>query len=207
MPLVASTSRTERPSVSFDEAVSNLSAGSAETRRHAALDLLDREEAREPLLSALATEADPAVREALVHALTTIGGTQSIDVFIENLRSEDAGLRNEAVRALQAMSDGTSRRMSDLLADEDPDMRIMAVDVLRLLAHENAPLWLRDLLSRETHPNVAGAAVDRMAEIGSAADLDVLREVRTRFCRDPYISFAVELVIKRIQSLDEESRR
>lgn len=118
------------------------------------------------------------------------------------LRSEDAGLRNGAVAVLQQIPEATGAQMRELLADPDPDVRIMAVDVLQTLAHADAPAWLGELLQREGEVNVVGAAVDRLAEIGTPEMLPVLAEVRERFADEPYIAFAIETVVRRIAGGD-----
>ncbi|MBB96687.1 MAG: hypothetical protein CML68_19075 [Rhodobacteraceae bacterium] len=88
--------------------------------------------------------------------------------------------------------------MRQLLAAPDPDVRIPAVDVLRLLPSPEMHRWLAELLARETHENVVATAIDRLAEIGGPEHLDVLHDVRTRFASVPYITFATDLVISRI---------
>lgn len=168
-------------------------------RRWAARDLGRHPEAVPALAARLSAEAAPAVREAILDSLLAIGSDEAVEELLVFLRSEDAALRNGAVAVLQQLPDPVSRRMRGLLADADPDVRIMAIDILQTLPHVEVPLWLSDLLGHERQVNVVGAAIDRLAEIGTEDMLPLLDEVRDRFAGEPYIQFAVDTVIRRIR--------
>jgi HEAT repeat protein len=151
-------------------------------------------------------DADPGVRRWAARdlgrhldALLAIASDEAVEELLVFLRSEDAALRNGAVAVLQQLPDPVSRQMQGLLADADPDVRIMAIDILQTLAHAKAPLWLADLLQHEGQVNVVGAAIDRLAEIGTEDMLPLLDEVRDRFADEPYIRFATDTVIRRIR--------
>lgn len=214
MPLIASSSdkpHQPRRKASLSAALRQLTEGTEYGRRQAALDLAacaeeQTDEVLPALLDALARETDGAVRDAILQTLMAHADDSVIDRLIYMLRGEDAAQRNEAVTALQQRADLLEGRMPGLLADPDPDMRIMAIDVLRLLPDAHAPGWLRHLLSQDDHPNVIGNAVDRMAEIGGPDDLPALRAARDRFADVPYIRFAADMVIARIETLDKEGR-
>ena len=207
MPLISSTpDETPWPSrMSRDEALSQLIHGEAAERRQAALDLAGEDGATAALAVHLAAEDDPTVRQAVLSALVKSEASDAVDALIKLLGSEDAERRNEAVAALSKMVEPVAARMERLLANADPDIRIMAIDILRLLPHPDAPLWLRKMLATETHENVVGAAVDRLAEIGGSDDLPILRATRDRFSDFAYIRFATEIVIARIETLAKES--
>ena len=168
------------------------------TRRWAARDLGRQPDTVPALAARLSVEAAPAVREAILDALLAIASDEAVEELLVFLRSEDAALRNGAVAVLQQLPDPVSRHMQALLADVDPDVRIMAVDILQTLPHAEAPVWLADLLQRERQVNVVGAALDRLAEIGTDDMLPLLDEVRGRFADEPYIQFAIDTVIRRI---------
>ena len=186
-------------------ALTGLAASDPQIRRDAARDLTGRAEAVAALVSALEIEEVPAVRQALVSALVAAGDRTVVAPLAALLRSEDAARRSEAVTALQQLPQLASEMIAGLLASADSDLRIMAVDLIRMLPNADAPGWLRHLLAHESHPNVVGVAVDRLAEIGGPDDVPVLRSVRNRFADDPYLAFAVELVIDRIATLDREA--
>ncbi len=186
-------------------ALARLASPDPQIRRDAARDLTGNPEAVSALVTALEIEDAAAVRQALVSALVSTGDRAVVAPLADMLRSEDAARRSEAVTALQQLPEIASEVIAGLLDSEDSDLRIMAVDVIRMLPNADAPGWLRHLLAHETHPNVVGVAVDRLAEIGGPDDLPVLRAVRDRFAADPYVAFAAELVIERIATLDREA--
>jgi len=51
----------------------------------------------------------------------------------------------------------------------------------------------------DDHVNVCGSAVDLLGEVGSNAALQSLQRLKERFAAEPYIQFAADLAIKRIQ--------
>ncbi|MGB0659078.1 MAG: HEAT repeat domain-containing protein [Mangrovicoccus sp.] len=207
MPLVSNRIPQEEASGPKTVAASLARLGSpdAQTRRDAARDLTGIPDAVPALVNALEIESKAAVRQALISALVAVGDPAIAAPLTEMLRSEDAAKRSEAVSALQQLPEIAAEVIAGLLDSEDSDLKIMAVDVIRMLPDAEAPGWLRHLLAHETHPNVVGVAVDRLAEIGGPDDLPVLHALRDRFTSDPYVSFAVELVIDRIATLDREA--
>lgn len=182
-----------------DGLIAQLGDADPAVRRWAARDLGRHPEAVPALAARLSVEAALAVREAILDALLVIASDEAVEELLVFLRSEDAALRNGAVAVLQQLPEPVSRQMQGLLADADPDVRIMAVDILQTLPHAEAPLWLADLLGHERQVNVVGAAIDRLAEIGTEDMLPLLGEVRDRFEDEPYIQFAIDTVVRRIR--------
>lgn len=171
-------------------------------RRWAARDLARHPEATTELAARLAVETAPAVRDALLSSLLAIASDEVVESIVPFLRSEDAGLRNGVVAVLQRLPEPVARHMTELLADPDPDVRILSIDILQDLAHPQALVWLREALENETAVNVVGAAIDRLAQIGTP-DLAPLLDVRERFCDEPYIRFAVDMVLKRLDDASQ----
>lgn len=203
MPLIASSSNAapaSRRKPSRASILKGLSEGTPFARRRAALDLFDVPEAREALLERYQVEENSGVRPAILQALLTVADDSVVDMLIDGLRSDDAERRNEAVTTLQQLAGPMNARMGQLLNDPDPDVRILALDVLRLLPSQDAPRWLAELLDHETHENVVGNAIDRLAEFGGPEHLDVLCDVQDRFSSVPYICFAADIVIHRIET-------
>lgn len=178
----------------------------AALRRAAVNALFEAQDALDYLVPRLHVETDPAVREALVAALIRIGTLEVIDLFIAQLRGDEANRRNEAVHALQQMPRYSADRVCSLLADQDADMRIMAVDVIRLLTISDATIWLQELLETETNPNVVGVAVDRLTEIGEISAVPVLEMIKRRFADDAYLQFSVDHALSRIKALHAEGK-
>jgi HEAT repeat protein len=148
-----------------------------------------------PLAKALAVERDPRVREALVTALIRLGAAGEVVPF---LRSADAGLRAAAVEVLQCLPEQAFPHLPRLLADPDPDVRILAAEAVRTQPAERATELLSHALEREAHPSACATAVDVLAELGTPDAAPALRAVAARFGSDPFLPFAVSAALARI---------
>lgn len=168
------------------------------TRRWAARDLLAYPEAASALVAQLQSESEISVREVILTSLTRLGGDVAVAGLVQCLRSEDAHLRNEAIEAMKALPVEVAPIMGALLLDEDPDVRIMAVNILESLRHPQVEVWLIDVIDNDQVVNVCGTAVDLLGEVGSAASHDSLLRLKQRFVDEHYIQFAADLALKRI---------
>lgn len=169
-------------------------------RRLAARDLAEFPQAALSLGQALAVETDAAVREALFTSLASLASEAAVQALLPLLRTDDAGLRNGAIEALAAMPQAVAPCIDRLLLDADPDVRIFTVNLLGELRHGSVPVWLVQVLRQDTHVNVVAAALEVLAEVGSAAELPALRAARDRFDDDAFIQFAADLAISRIEA-------
>jgi hypothetical protein len=88
------------------------------------------------------------------------------------------------------------------LNDRDPDVRLLACEIARVLPAGDASGALGELLERETHSNVCSAAVEVLAETGNVASLPILARCAARFPDDPFLTFAVKVASDRIGSSD-----
>jgi len=168
-------------------------------RRWAARDMATFPEAVDALLTALSDESEHVVREALFGSLSSIGGESVVSGLISILRSEDAELRNGAIEVLQSIPDTVALHIIELLNDQDSDVRIFAIDILQQLAHPQTPEWLLSVLKDESHVNVVATAVDRLTEVGTPDMIVALEGIKQRFPDEPYLAFAVDTAILRIQ--------
>ncbi|MCV2361987.1 HEAT repeat domain-containing protein [Paucibacter sp. DJ1R-11] len=175
-----------------------LDDGSAEARRWAARDLLNCPNCSTDLLARLNEEGDGSVREVILTTLTRVGDAQAVAGLVTCLRSEDVALRNEAIEAMKQLPDEVAPIMQDLLHDTSSDMRIFAVNILESLRHPQVEAWLCEVITQDAHVNVCGAAVDLLSELGSPAALQPLVQLKRRFPDDPYIQFAADLAINRL---------
>ncbi len=200
MPLVKRPQATAVPAspapLAGAEALAALHAPDPALRRAAARALGEGGEAA-PLAAALATESDARVREALFTALIRLGAAAEL---LPLLRSEEAGLRAGAVEALQALPDQVFPHLPALLADPDPDIRILAAEVARSQPAERATALLSRALETESHPNAGAAAVEVLAELGTPDAVPALRAAAARFERDPFLPFAISAALARIDS-------
>ncbi len=190
----------ESSSVRVDVAalVSQLNGENAESRRWAARDLVDCPGSSAALMQRLSIEQDDSVREVILTTLVHLGDDASVMGLVQCLRSDDATLRNEAIEALKMLPDAVAPIMRGLLADEDSDVRIFAVNILESLRHPEVETWLSEVIEHDPHVNVCGTAVDLLGEVGSRNVLDPLLRLKSRFAREPYIQFAADIAIKRI---------
>ncbi|MCJ2035518.1 HEAT repeat domain-containing protein [Methylobacterium sp. J-068] len=154
----------------------------------------------EELGTALGSERDLRRREALLAALLALADASAATALARHLRSEDAGLRNACIETLQAMPAAALPVLPGLLSDPDPDVRLLATEVARAQPTEVASALLAHLLEGETHPNVCGAAVEVLAEAGTAAALPALQAARARFASEAFLPMAIDMVLARIGS-------
>lgn len=167
-------------------------------RRWAARDLATIPAASAGLAERLSVEKDPSVRQVLLTSLTCIGDGVAIDALVNCLRSEDAGLRNEAIEAMAKLAEPVARIIEQLLQDSDSDVRLFAINVLATLRHPQVESWLIGVLECDPHINVCAGAIDVLVEVGSSAARPALESMPQRFPDDPFICFASKLALKRI---------
>lgn len=169
-------------------------------RRHAARDLARMPQASPVLGQALAKETDPSVREALFTSLGTLADDSAVQALIPLLRTEDAALRNGAIETLSGMPQAVGPSIQRLLQDADPDVRLFTVNLLGDLRHAEVNAWLCQVLRQEPEINVVAAAIEVLAETGSAGERAALLGARDRFSDDPFIGFATQVALERIEA-------
>jgi HEAT repeat protein len=169
-------------------------------RRWAARDLTDCPAASAALVKRLHIEPDVSVREVILTSLTSLGDELAVAGLVHCLRSEDVGLRNEAIEAMKQLPDEVAPIMGGLLNDPSPDVRIFAVNVLESLRHPEVEAWLIRVIDLDPHLNVCATAVDLLGEVGSPAAEGSLLRLKARYANEPYIQFAAALALKRIAS-------
>ncbi|WP_028294632.1 HEAT repeat domain-containing protein [Oceanobacter kriegii] len=172
-------------------------------RRQAAQDIVDHEGATALLLAQLERETSAVVRQVILTSLTRIGDRDAVFGLAECLRSEDARLRNDAIEAMKEMPDQMAEIVEELLADDDPDVRIFTVNILESLRHPHVEQWLIDVLDHDDHLNVVCTALDLMGEVGTEAAIPALQRVGSRYEDEAYVQFAADMALKRIQSSAE----
>ena len=178
--------------------VADLESPDIEVRWRAARGIAPEPKYVASLATALERESAPRVREAIITALMRIGDRSSAQVLLPYLRSQDAGVRTAAIDALQAMPDATAPFMTSLLGDTESDVRILAAELVRNMPAEKATSLLAALLDRESHPNVCGAAIEVLTELGTPAALPSLEACAARFAGTPFLPFAISHAIARI---------
>lgn len=178
--------------------VVELDSSNPTARRWAARDLTDCPDASVALAQRLQREDDVSVREVILTTLTALGDEAAVAGLVNCLKSENAALRNEAIEAMKQLPDEVAPIMRGLLADANPDVRIFAVNILESLRHPEVESWLVDVIENDPQLNVCATAVDLLGEVGSAAARVPLQHLKARFADEPYIQFAADLALKRI---------
>lgn len=180
-------------------------AGTDQERRWRAARALGNEPMAVPALAAaLAIEQSPRLREAIMTALMRSGSEASVQALLPYLRAQDAGLRGAAIEALQAMPEAIEPFMQALLHDADSDVRLLATELARNMPAAVATRLLGDLLEHELHPNVCGAAIEVLAEVGTSAALPALQTCAARFAGTSFLPFAVSVAVARISGTQGE---
>lgn len=182
--------------------IAQLRSTDPEQRRWAARDLASHNtpDTIAALGAQLLQEHDHGVREALFSSLAQASSEAAAAALLPLLRSEDALLRNRAMETLAGMPNAVAPRIAALLQDRDPDVRILTINLLGELRHAQVTPWLLQVLHRDEHTNVVATAIEVLAEAGLPEHVPALREARQRFAQDPFIGFAVDLAIERIEA-------
>lgn len=184
---------------SLEQWAADLASVEASVRRRAARSLSAMPEAVSLLCDHLASEPNLSVRSIIFTGLIVHSSFAVVEGLLPLLASDDAGLRNGAIEALQEMPDALAPHVETMLTDPDSDVRIFAVNVLSALPHPMVPEWLRRVVASDPHVNVCAAAVDALAEAGEPDCIPALEDLADRFPDIAFISFAVDAAIRRIR--------
>lgn len=183
--------------------INDLSNSCVNVRRWAARDLTNNLAARQAMLDQIDKETNPNVIEALFSAIQGMCDEEIVQALIDKLKSEGAQVRNGAIEIFQSQPDLFAAHVKELLLDDDPDTRIFAADIIGVIRHPDARLWLHDLVLYDDNINVVGTAIDKLAEVGDASTLTVLENVPQRFGDAPYLVFAINCVRQNIGDTNE----
>jgi len=175
-----------------------LASADAEERWVAARAAPEVEGGADALVTALRTESDARVREAMLTSLARINSSASVEAILALLRSDDASVRSGALETLRVMGSAMREHLPRLLSDADSDVRLLSCEITRGLPGAEATRLLCDLLVRENQVNVCGAAIEVLAEVGQAEALPVLAQCETRFRDTPFLVFAIKMATDRI---------
>lgn len=196
MPLIRKDADT--PKAASINPAEGLTSASSEARWSAARQLAKDPSAVPVLQSALSAETDPRVREALFSSLAHLGTPDAIAAILPHIRAQDAALRAGALDALNTVPGAVERHIPTLLADPDPDVRLLICDIVRRLPSPVATRHLCTLLERESVPNVCGGAVEALSEVGDETALPCLADCAQRFASEPFLVFAIQQATNRI---------
>ncbi len=205
MPLVraSATAPDDAQPHALESLLKQLEGPDADGRRAAARALSQYPDAASALAAQLEVEPEPRVRNALFGGLADIGGAQATALMATFIRSPDAGLRGGAIDSLKRLGPEAVGAIDTLIDDHDPDVRLLAIEVARGWSSALAAPRLLQIIESDDQVNVLGAAVDVATEVGDHSLIDPLIELRTRFADAPFLVFAIDVALSRIQSADE----
>ncbi|MEM4644100.1 MAG: HEAT repeat domain-containing protein [Candidatus Methanomethylicaceae archaeon] len=167
-------------------------------RRWAARDIAGFPEASEALIQALKREPDISVREVIVSSLLQIGDGIAIEGLLQLLKSDDAHLRNASIEALKQVSDKLEPHIEDLLSQEDPDIRIFAVNIMEAFESPRIAKLVARILEEDEDVNVCSAALNLAAQLGEPSLTGSIMRAKERFPEEPYVGFAAAVALERI---------
>jgi HEAT repeat protein len=175
-----------------------LTSGTADERWLAARSLGALDADVDHLAEALAREPEPWVREALFTSLARAGTPRSVDAILPWLKCDDADRRTGALDALRSLPRIDTSLLTRLLADPDPDVRLLTCELARALPAGQATQLMCDLLDQEREVNVCAAAVEVLAEIGEPRAAPALQRCAARFADERFLNFAIEAALEQV---------
>lgn len=198
MPLIRKDPGKTEPGSEAGNKPEGLNSPSEDARWTAARQLSKDPQSVGALASALALEVSPRVREAILTSLARIQTPEAVAAILPYIRSEDAAIRSGALDALSAMPGIVEKHLPSLMADPDPDVRLLICDIVRRLPADVAVACLCDLLDSEDQINVSAAAVEALSEVGDERALPALARCAARFHEEPFLQFSIQAVSNRI---------
>ncbi len=123
---------------------------------------------------------------------------EDFDKMFEMLKSDNAYLRNAVIKFLQDYGEEAKDFIKELMEDEDKDIRIFAINILGDVKYEDSIDMLRHFIVKEQDINALMTAVDYLGEIGDESDIPLLEAIKKEK-NDPYVTFGVDMAIKRIK--------
>ncbi|MGM0623136.1 MAG: HEAT repeat domain-containing protein [Campylobacterota bacterium] len=129
---------------------------------------------------------------------TKLKRDEDFENMVKMLRTDNAYLRNMVIKYLQSFGKEIKPFLEHMLEDGDKDVRIFAVNIIGDVGFEDSVSLLRYVLVRESDLNVIATAIDYLGEIGNGEDKELLEAVRKNFADEPYIEFAINNAIERL---------
>lgn len=147
-----------------------------------------------PLLVKKLGVSNPGVHEAIDYAFRKIGGKAVIFAVIPLLRSEDAPVRNIAMDVLREVGGSDVVVLSELLNDEDPDIRIFGADIL---GSTNSALAVPSLAHSLLYDPEVNVRYQAAVSLGDLAFPEAADSLNKALKDDEWVRFAViEALVK-----------
>ena len=194
------TAAPEAPPITSTWRPEELTSEDAEVRRQAIWMAPPSSALAQALCQQLADEKNHAVLEAMFVALSRCHAETVVPAMFELLASEDVVLRTRALEVLEVFPQAVAQQMQAQLAQAPADVRIFLVNLMGGLCHAQVPQWLEFILLNDTHQNVVAAALEVALEVGSTELRAAIAATKGRFHADPFIGFAADLALERIET-------
>jgi len=124
---------------------------------------------------------------------------EDFDEIFKMLKSDNAYLRNMAIKFLQEYGVEAKPFLEELMNNEDRDIRIFAINILGDVRYDDSVDMLRYFILKEKDINAMMTAVDYLGEIGSEEDIKLLEAIKNDFKDEPYVQFAIDTAIDRLK--------
>jgi HEAT repeat protein len=201
MPLVRKPAAAPLPpSPQTESALSDLTAGDPDKRREAAKLAGSLPEGIAAIGNAVKLEGNARVRATMFTELARHPSSESVEILLALLRSDDAHLRTGALDAVRATEGRWKPYLPALLQDTDADVRVLACDLARHLPDDEASRLLYELLAIEREANVCASAIEVLADVGNANTLPILAKCAERFPDVEFLQYSITTTRERILS-------
>lgn len=180
--------------------VQDLESGDADIRRQAVWMAAPSDALAETICLRLTHEASQPVLEAMFVALSRCSADRVVPAMFDLLASEEVLLRTRALEVLEGFPEPVAALMQEHLADAEADVRIFLVNLMGGLRHPHVPDWLDHVLHHDTHGNVVAAALEVALEVAGPRLRLAIQAAKARFHADPFIGFAADLALQRIET-------
>lgn len=150
-----------------------------------------------PLLVGHIENVNPGVQGAVDSALRKIGGQNVLYAVLPYLRSEDPPVRNMAMDLLREVGNSNVTALTELLADEDPDIRIFGADILGATGSVMAVPALGSALLRDREVNVRYQAA---VSLGNLAFPEAADSLNHALNDEEWVQFAVIEALTKVRA-------
>jgi len=144
-------------------------------------------------------EDHPLIDFAFTNIKTLPKSEELFDQIFEMLSSDNAYIRNAAIKFLQEYGIEAKPYLEKLMNSEDRDVRIFAINILGDVRYEDSVDMLRYFVLKEKDINAMMTAVDYLGEIGSEDDIKLLEALKAEYENEPYVVFGIDTAIERIK--------
>ena len=184
---------------SSEELISDLRDPSPEVRARAVMEVGEQRKALKALAEHMLTEPDRGVRLHICSVLLREQYAEAAGILAPLLGHGDAALRNEVRELLHGLAGG-GEIADTLLQHADPEVRMFAIEIVASHFRGEAASRIVSMATQETDLNVITHAIEQLALIGTANELELLAELRATLGHEEYIAFFIDFAVQTIKA-------